>query len=99
MYKMTQIPQRDFRRSGWTMLLALLAAFPTYFMMSMGTGADPFSAGFCAWLGICVAQGVVRGVPIPEIGADDRSPPAAFVNKCASTVPQRFRPMGQYDAS
>lgn len=72
------------------MLLALLTAFPTYFMMSMGTGADPISAGFCAWLGICVAQGVVRGVPA---GADDARPPP-IVNKCASSVPQRFRALG-----
>jgi len=96
MYKMDEPPQRDFRRSGWTMLLTVMAAFPTYFMMSIGTGADPVSASFCAWLGICVVQGVVRGVPA---GTEDAPPPAPFVNKCAQSVPQRFRPLGQYDAS
>ncbi len=78
------------------MLLTLMAAFPTYFIMSIGTGADPVSAGFCAWLGICVAQGVVRGVPA---GVENASAPPPVVNKCAATVPQRFRPNARCEAS
>jgi hypothetical protein len=80
------------------MLLTFIAAFPTYFMMSIGTGADPVSAGFCAWLGICVAQGVVRGVPVGP-GTNEAPPPAPLVNKCVQTVPQRFRPINQTAAA
>ncbi len=89
MYKMPQGSSGGAsHRSGRTMLLTFLAGFPTYFMMSIGTGADPLSAVFCAWLGISVAQGVVRGAPT---GMEPAAPPPLPVNKCAHTVPQRFR--------
>jgi hypothetical protein len=67
-------------------MLLTMGAFPTYFMMSMGVGTDPLSAGLCAWIGICVMQGVARGTPLPARRAE--KPPTQ--NRTAACVPRRF---------